>query len=76
MKTIKFTQAKTQVLKSAINLLDMYRFKSSLVSIKARASVSGLELTGRSFKVVYPQLVEFYNNALQVEEAETLRVTF
>ena len=76
MKTIKFTQAKTQVLKSAINLLDMYRVKSSLASIKTQASVAGLELTGRSFKAVYPQLVSFYNNALQVEEAETLTVTF
>ena len=72
MKTIKFTEAKTEILKQAINLLDMYRFKSPLKNIKAQASIAGLELTGRSFKVVYAQLVEFYNQALQVEEAETL----
>lgn len=72
MKTIKFTEAKTQALKSAINLLDMYRLKSSLSSIKAQAKISGLELTGRSFKVIYPALVEFYGQALNAEEAETL----
>ena len=72
MKTIKFTEAKTEVLKQAINLLDMFRFKSSLSDIKVQAELAGLKLTGRSFKVIYPQLVEFYNQALQVEESETL----
>jgi len=72
MKTIKYTEAKTEILKRAINLLDMYRNKSSLSSIKKQASISGLELTGRSFKAIYPQLVSFYENALVVEEAETL----
>ena len=72
MKTIKFTAAKTETLKQAINLLDMYRNKSSLSSIKKQAEIAGLELTGRSFKAIYPQLVSFYENALVVEEAETL----
>lgn len=72
MKTIKYTEAKTEILKRAINLLDMYRNKSSLASIKKQASIAGLELTGRSFKAIYPQLVFFYENALAVEEAETL----
>lgn len=72
MKTIKFTAAKTETLKQAINLLDMYRLKSSLSAIKQQAVIAGLELSGRSFKVIHPQLVEFYNQALQVEEAETL----
>lgn len=72
MKTIKFTAAKTETLKKAINLLDMYRLKSSLSAIKQQAVIAGLELSGRSFKVIYPQLVEFYNQALLVEEAETL----
>ena len=72
MKTIKFTDAKTEVMQRAINMLDMYRMKSSLSSIKQAASFAGLELKGRSFKAVYPQLVEFYNQALMVEEAETL----
>lgn len=72
MKAIKYTEAKTEILKRAINLLDMYRNKSSLSSIKKQASISGLELTGRSFKAIYPQLVSFYENALVVEEAETL----
>lgn len=72
MKTIKFTAAKTETLKQAINLLDMYRLKSSLSAIKQQAVVAGLELSGRSFKAIYPQLVEFYTQALQVEEAETL----
>lgn len=72
MQTIKYTEAKTEILKRAINLLDMYRNKSSLSSIKKQASISGLELTGRSFKAIYPQLVSFYENALVVEEAETL----
>jgi hypothetical protein len=71
MKTIKFTEAKTETLKQAIMMLDMYRLKSSLSLIKQQAEVAGLKLTGRSFKVVYPQLVEFYNQALLVEEAET-----
>ncbi|AUR88847.1 hypothetical protein NVP1118B_87 [Vibrio phage 1.118.B._10N.261.49.F6] len=74
MKTIKFTEAKTQTLKQAINLLDMFRFKSSLSSIKAQAKIAGLELTGRSFKSVYPQLVSFYEMAMVEEEAETLVV--
>lgn len=73
---VKFTEAKTTVLKQAINLLDLYRLKASLSTIKEQALIAGLEVKGRSFKVVYPQLVEFYNNALQVEEAETLTVTF
>ena len=72
MKTIKFTAAKTETLKQVINLLDMYRLKSSLSAIKQQAVVAGLELSGRSFKAIYPQLVEFYTQALQVEEAETL----
>lgn len=72
MQTIKYTEAKTEILKRAINLLDMYRNKSSLSSIKKQASISGLDLTGRSFKAIYPQLVSFYENALVVEEAETL----
>ena len=72
MKTITFTDAKTEVMKQAINLLDMYRLKSSLSTIKAQALIAGLELTGRSFKTVYPQMVEFYNQAIQVEESETL----
>lgn len=72
MKTIKFTAAKTETLKQAINLLDMYRLKSSLSAIKQQAVIAGLELSGRSFKVIHPQLVEFYNQALQAEEAETL----
>lgn len=72
MKTVKFTEAKTETLKQAVNLLDMFRFKSSLSSIKAQAELAGLKLTGRSFKAIYPQLVEFYNQALLVEEAETL----
>lgn len=72
MKTIKFTEAKTEVLKQAINLLDMYRLKASLSAIKSQSAIAGLELIGRSFKVIYPQLVEFYSQALQVEEAETL----
>lgn len=75
MKTVKFTEAKTETLKQAINLLDMFRFKSSLSSIKAQADLAGLKLTGRSFKTVYPQLVEFYNQALLVEEAETLVIS-
>lgn len=72
MKTIKYMEAKTEVLQRAITMLDMYRFKSSLSSIKQAATFSGIELTGRSFKAIYPQLVEFYNQALVVEEAETL----
>lgn len=72
MKTIKFTEAKTETLQRAICLLDSYRFKASLKSIKEQAELAGLKLTGRSFKTVYPQLVEFYNQALLVEEAETL----
>lgn len=74
MKTIKYTEAKTEVMQRAIALLDMYRLKSSLASIKQAAIFSGIELRGRSFKAVYPQLVEFYNNALMVEESETLVV--
>ena len=72
MKTIKFTAAKTETLKQAINLLDMYRLKSSLSAINQQAVIAGLELSGSSFKAIYPQLVEFYTQALQVEEAETL----
>ena len=72
MRAIKFTAAKTETLKQAINLLDMYRLKSSLSAIKQQAVVAGLELSGRSFKAIYPQLVEFYTQALQVEESETL----
>ncbi len=74
MKTIKFTAAKTEVAKQAINLLDMYRMKSSLSSIKSQAKIAGLELTGRSFKAVYPQLVSFYEMAMVEEEAGTLVV--
>ena len=74
MKTIKFTEAKTEVLQRAINMLDLYRLKASLSSIKQAAGIAGLELKGRSFKAIYPQLVEFYNQALAVEEAETLAI--
>lgn len=74
MKTIKFTDAKTEVLQRAINMLDLYRLKASLSSIKQAAEIAGLELKGRSFKAIYPQLVEFYNQALIVEEAETLAI--
>lgn len=72
MKTIKFTDAQTTELKQAINLLDMFRLKSSLSAIKNQASIAGLTLEGRSFKSIYPKLVEFYNQAMQVEESETL----
>jgi len=72
MKTIKFTDAKTEVMQRAINMLDLYRMKASLTSIKQAAAFAGIELKGRSFKVIYPQLVDFYNQALIVEEAETL----
>lgn len=72
MKTIKYTEAKTEVLQRAITMLDMYRLKSSLASIKQTATFAGVELKGRSFKAIYPQLVEFYNHALLIEEAETL----
>lgn len=72
MKTIKYTEAKTEVLQRAITMLDMYRLKSSLAMIKQAATFAGLELKGRSFKAIHPQLVEFYNQALVVEEAETL----
>lgn len=72
MKTIKYTEAKTEVLQRAIGLLDLYRIKASLETIKQQATFAGLELKGRSFKAIYPQLVEFYNQALVVEEAETL----
>ena len=75
MKTIKFTEAKTQTLKQAINLLDMFKIGSSLKSIKEQASFAGLEIKGRTFKAVYPQLVAFYENALNAEEAETLTIT-
>ena len=75
MKTIKFTDAKTEVMKQAINLLDMFRLKSSLSNIKEQAKIAGLELTGRSFKSIYPQLEGFYNQALQVEESETLIIS-
>lgn len=75
MQTVKFTAAKTETLKQAINLLDMFRLGSSLKDIKAQAKVAGVELTGRSFKAVYPQLVSFYENALNEEEAETLTIT-
>jgi len=74
MKTVKFTEAKTDVLKRAINMLDLYRLKASLSSIKQAAEIAGLELKGRSFKAIYPQLLEFYNQALVVEESETLVV--
>lgn len=75
MKTVKFTQAKTETLKQAINLLDMYRFKSNLSQIKSAAKHAGLEVTGNTFKAVYPQLVEFYNHALLKEESETLVIS-
>ena len=76
MKTIKFTEAKTEALKQAICLLDMYRIGSSLKDVRTQASIAGIELTGRSFKAVLPQLVEFYELAMMDEEAETLTVTF
>jgi hypothetical protein len=74
METIKFTQAKTETLKQAITLLDSYRHKATLKMIKESAAVYGLELTGRTFKDVYPQLVEFYEMAMIEEEAATLVV--
>lgn len=74
MKTIKFTQAKTEAAKQAINLLDMFRIKSSLSSIKEQAAIAGLDIKGRSFKAVYPQLVAFYEQAMVEEEAQTLVV--
>jgi len=76
MKTIKFTAAKTEALKQAICLLDMYRHKTSLKMIKESASAYGLEIKGRTSKVVFNALVDFYNNALNAEEAETLKITF
>ena len=75
MKTIKYTQAKTEVAKQAINLMAMYRLKASLSSIKTAATFCGLELKGRSFKVIYPQLVEFYEMAMVEEEAATLVIS-
>jgi len=72
---IKFTEAKTQTMKQAIYLLDLYRLKATLSTIKAQAKIAGFELKGRSFKVIYPQLVEFYNQALAVEESETLVIS-
>jgi hypothetical protein len=72
MKTVKFTEAKTETLRQAIALLDMYRLKSPLWLIKQSAQAVVLELEGRSAKAIYPQLVEFYNQALLVEESETL----
>ncbi|MGB0943653.1 MAG: hypothetical protein ACPGUE_14680 [Marinomonas sp.] len=75
METIKFTAAKTETLKQAINLLDMFRCGASLKSIKEQASISGLEVVGRTFKAIYPQLVSFYEDALNTEESETLTIT-
>lgn len=72
---IKYKDAKTEELQRAICLLDMYRFKATLAEIKVAAKFSGLELTGRTFKAAYPQLIEFYNQALVVEEAETLVIS-
>ena len=74
MKTIKFTEAKTQTLKQAINLIDMFKVGSSLKSIKEQASFAGLEIKGRTFKAIYPQLVAFYENALKAEETEALAI--
>lgn len=68
----KFKDAKTTELRYAIWLLDLYRFKATLTEIKVAAKVAGLDLKGRTFKAAYPQLIEHYNQALVVEEAETL----
>ena len=76
MKTVKFTEAKTKSLQQAICLIDMYRNKASLKMIKESAKVYGLEIKGRTSKIVYAALVEFYGNALNEEEAETLAITF
>ena len=74
MKTIKFTEAKTATLKAAIHLLDMYKNKVALKEIKAQALVSGFDVKGRTSKAICSQLVSIYEQALQVEEAETLVV--
>ena len=75
MKTIKYKEAKTESLQRAIHLLSMYRLGSSLKLIKEAAVFAGLTLEGRTFKAAYPQLVAFYQNALNAEEAETLTIT-
>lgn len=72
MKLVKFTEAKTEALQRAIYLLTSYRNKDTLQSIKNQAEFAGLELKGQTFKAIYPQLVEFYSQALLEEEAETL----
>lgn len=74
MKTIKFTQAKTEVLKQAINLIDMYKIKSPLASIKNQALIAGADGVARSktYKSAYTAMVAFYDQALAVEESESL----
>ncbi len=74
MKTIKFTQAKTKVLQQAINLIDMYKIKSPLASIKNQALIAGADVvaTSRTYKSAYVAMVEFYEQALAVEESESL----
>lgn len=76
MKTIKYTEAKTEKLQRAITMLSLYKNKATLGMIKDAAKFSGLELKGRTFKAIYPQLVEFYELAMLEEEAETLVITY
>jgi hypothetical protein len=76
MKTVKFTQAKTEVLKQAVNLIDMYKFKSSLSSIKKQAVIAGADgvAKAKTFKSAYAEMVVFYNQALAAEESESLAI--
>ena len=74
MKTIKYTEAKTLVARQAITLIDMFNNGAPLSIIKQSANNYGLELKGRSFKAIKPQLVNFYDNAMIVEESETLTI--
>tara|TARA_B000000565_G_scaffold255758_1_gene237615 strand:+ start:105261 stop:105476 length:216 start_codon:yes stop_codon:yes gene_type:complete len=43
MKTIKFTEAKTQNLKRAIHIVDMLKNGSPLYMVKEQAEISGFE---------------------------------
>ena len=74
MKTIKFTQAKTEVLKQAINLIDMYKIKSPLASIESQALIAGADdvATSKTYKSAYDAMIAFYEQALAVEESESL----
>jgi|GEM_PF-4171729 len=73
---MKYTEAKTELMKRAIHMLESYKSKAKLSELKNQAALAGFELSGRTFKSVYPQIIEFYNQALLVEESETLKVTF